>query len=236
MITDTREALSSILPRLFWRFNLSSPDSWFGRRAVDYERERAECFWDIYQRLLGSTRIGENPEEGWFLEFGVGPGFLLLQAEKQRKGRVVGIDIQDQRSSSVKGSMSQQSTPFVLYDGRNLPFADHSFAAVSVTSILHHIPVQEHEGVCQELKRILKPAGVLLVQEDLRGKNCLEHLAIRVLDWIVSGPEANSHRSQKELVDFLVGQQWKILGDSKRVYRCGPFRLEKLFLVVQNNR
>lgn len=50
-------------------------------------------------------------------------------------------------------------------DGAKTPFADASFDVVTISAVLHHVPVAERPAVYRELGRVLKPGGRLYVFE-----------------------------------------------------------------------
>ncbi len=49
----------------------------------------------------------------------------------------------------------------VVYDGKHLPFPDDSFDAILCTQVLEH--AEDVEQVCDEMVRVLKPGGLLIV-------------------------------------------------------------------------
>ena len=50
-------------------------------------------------------------------------------------------------------------------DGARTPFADRQFDVVTISAVLHHVPVAERPAVYRELGRLLKPGGRLYVFE-----------------------------------------------------------------------
>jgi SAM-dependent methyltransferase len=54
---------------------------------------------------------------------------------------------------------------FALQDGALTPFADASFDIVTISAVLHHVPVAERHAVYRELGRVLKPGGRIYVFE-----------------------------------------------------------------------
>ena len=53
----------------------------------------------------------------------------------------------------------------VAQDGARTPFADHQFDIVTISAVLHHVPVAERAAVYRELGRVLKPGGRIYVFE-----------------------------------------------------------------------
>jgi SAM-dependent methyltransferase len=50
-------------------------------------------------------------------------------------------------------------------DGAKTPFGDRQFDIVTISAVLHHVPVEERQAVYRELGRVLKPGGRLYVFE-----------------------------------------------------------------------
>lgn len=112
------------------------------------------------------------------LDIGTGMGLLLIAAAKQlgRGGNAVGIDIW--RKEDLSGSPLEQlalnidiegvenRVSILTEDARKLSFEDDSFDVVLSLLCIHNI---EEEGgqrrACQEIARVLKPGGTVLVGE-----------------------------------------------------------------------
>jgi len=54
---------------------------------------------------------------------------------------------------------------FVAFDGDRLPFADGSFDCVFSACVFHHIEPAEHVGLLSELRRVLRPGGLIMIFE-----------------------------------------------------------------------
>lgn len=82
------------------------------------------------------------------LEIGSGRGcFQQLVAD------YTGVDCSEQAGRYLK-------KPFFACDARELPFADSSFEAVWTYATVEHVP--EPERVLREIRRVLKPDGILI--------------------------------------------------------------------------
>ncbi len=66
-----------------------------------------------------------------------------------------GIDVE------VAARFGYRNPDTVYYDGKTIPFADHSFDAVLCTEVMEHVP--EAGPFVSELHRVLKPGGLAVV-------------------------------------------------------------------------
>ena len=215
----------AFFPRTFTNILKSldiTPPSGLKSLCTEHQKARSDIYFSIYNEMLRSFR-GRGFQPGQQLyEFGVGPG-MLASRFKDSGLIVVGTDIKDSREVEFGNLAIARGC---------LPFASGAVELISATSVFHHIPSEEHADCLTELKRILKPGGVILVQEDERGRNAEEQLAIRAFDRLVSGPEANSHRRKCEWIDFFQSNGLIIESMRERCYKIGPFRLNKIFFAL----
>ena len=103
-----------------------------------------------------------------FLDVGCGEGRHLIHACLEHNVLGVGVDM-SQRDLLVA---SERFQPFAAYnpksqfflqqtDATRLPFADNSFDKIICSEVLEHI--ENYSSVLGEMKRILKPGGVLAI-------------------------------------------------------------------------
>ncbi len=78
---------------------------------------------------------------------------------------IIGIDIYPFTKS--QGSIFyEEDVSFIQMDASNLGFEDQSFDTISISSSLHHL---ENTTMClNEMKRVLKPGGTVIVRETHR--------------------------------------------------------------------
>ena len=121
-----------------------------------YTSAKADCILDVLQRHFGNT------EKLQVLDVGCGigktDGFLFHKLEK-----LSGVDI-----SSVSIERARRNNPQVhykVYDGHTLPFAAASFDSAFLICVLHHVVPAERNALLQDVRRVLKPGGVLFIFE-----------------------------------------------------------------------
>jgi SAM-dependent methyltransferase len=128
--------------------------------------------WNVLRRLLEANLRGEKeavraelcswqPESGlWVLDFGCGTGEMTALFPRER---YVGMDLS---SIYVKYARRTYGPRFQVMDGTALGYADNTFDEGLVAGVFHHLPDEAVRWMAQELARVLKPAGRLLVMED----------------------------------------------------------------------
>jgi SAM-dependent methyltransferase len=127
-----------------------------GRNHDYYTQAKATCILDVLRRKFGDTKKLQVLDVGC----GVGKtdGFLFFDF-----GKLSGVDV-----SSASIERAQRENPMVhyeVYDGQALPFADETFDAAFLICVLHHVVPIERAALLKEVRRILKPGGVLLIFE-----------------------------------------------------------------------
>jgi SAM-dependent methyltransferase/uncharacterized protein YbaR (Trm112 family) len=138
----------------------------------------------LYQHLVGTLTeypipaLRLPPGDGRsFLEIGCNWGRWCLAAA-QSGYRPVGID------PSLKGiraarRVAQQlgiRIPYLVADGRYLPFRDSHFDQVFSYSVLQHLSKENTRSVLEEIHRVLREGGQSLIQmPNVFGVRCLYH-------------------------------------------------------------
>ena len=110
------------------------------------------------------------------LDFGCGPGTISVGlARAVEPGELHGIDmeasqIEIARAAAVAGGHDNA----VFHTGQvtDLPFADDTFDVAHCHAVLQHVP--DTQGTLAEVKRVLKPGGVIASREGFIGSSFLE--------------------------------------------------------------
>jgi SAM-dependent methyltransferase len=151
--------LGALAAALWWRKHPS---------ACPYNQR----FWvQAPHPLITRKRLGEilelQPGER-VLEVGPGTGYYTLEVARWigPGGRVDVLDVQREmldhtlRSMAARGLGNVEAT---LGDACSMPYADATFDAAYLVTVLGEIPDQQ--GALRELRRVLKPDGRLVVGE-----------------------------------------------------------------------
>lgn len=127
-----------------------------GQNHDYYTQAKATCILDVLRRKFGDTKKLQVLDVGC----GVGKtdGFLFPDF-----GKLSGVDVSS--ASIERARCEHPQIHYEVYDGYTLPFADETFDAAFLICVLHHVVPLERAALLKEVRRILKPDGVLLVFE-----------------------------------------------------------------------
>ena len=100
------------------------------------------------------------------LDYGCYEGYETTKYLEYGASYVCGIDISDEAIKRARASVSAQRARFIVADAHNLPFDSESFDLVVGRAILHHL---ELRTAYSEISRVLKPGGLAMFVEPLRG-------------------------------------------------------------------
>lgn len=121
----------------------------------------------IYARVTYSKKdvmreVAKLPVQGKLLDVGGGTGRVASAI----RDMVDEITLADE-SFGMLANSPRDSFQSVCGGSESLPFADESFERVIMVDALHH--VADHSHTAREMFRVLKPGGVLVIEEpDIR--------------------------------------------------------------------
>lgn len=122
-------------------------------------------------RLLPHLRPGMK-----VLDCGCGPGTISVGLAKAvAPGELHGVDFEASQIAMAQAAAQaggHHNAHFQVADGASLPFADNTFDAAHCHAVLMHVP--EPGQVLAELKRVLKPGGILSARESVLASNFFE--------------------------------------------------------------
>ncbi len=109
--------------------------------------------------------------DGHFLDLGTGTARIpIILAKRVPNVQITAIDLSSNMLNIGQKHVNQaELTNRILLekaDAKNLPYTNQSFDGVFSNSIIHHIP--DPSSVILEIKRVLKPQGLLYIQDLLR--------------------------------------------------------------------
>jgi SAM-dependent methyltransferase len=99
------------------------------------------------------------------LDFGAGVGYSVpFFARHLPSARVTCLDVSS-KSLELGAAKYGPQAQFQHFDGARIPYPDDTFDAALASCVFHHIPHAEHVALIGELRRVLKPDGVLCIFE-----------------------------------------------------------------------
>lgn len=179
------------------------------------------------------SRLMTDAPEGPLVDIGTRSGFLPHQLKTMygdiaMKHDISGLDLKQELKTSGHSAfdfrdpaLRNRYKPIVLeYQGNAMPYDTNSLAIATLNCTLHHIePPQRYpdatsapmNNFLEELYRVMKPGGVVLITEDFVGKNREERMnplnpyakTIYGIDDVFYKNSLGSQRSQAEWVEIL---------------------------------
>jgi len=134
------------------------------RDEYDIETERGrERFTELMEILSGNLPV----RSGKALDIGCNAGLSSFVLE-ELGFEVVGIDIQEKAVKRAKELARKQGSKaeFYVMDAKNLEFDENTFDLVALLGYpLAHFSIWDFDEVLQQVKRVLKPQGWIVIQE-----------------------------------------------------------------------
>jgi ubiquinone/menaquinone biosynthesis C-methylase UbiE len=135
------------------------------QKSAKYYDKQVKVYDNAYKLTIQNTLKFINQEYS-VLDFACGTGIVSIEIAKEAK-KVVAVDISDKMIDVAKNKLYQKkldNLEFKVVDGYNLDYPNNSFNVVLLYNVLH--VVQEPQTVLREIKRLLKPDGILLTATD----------------------------------------------------------------------
>lgn len=131
--------------------------------------DQADQFIAVKARWLLRREPGLKSGGLALLDYGCGAGDLMrVLADMGGRGSFTGCDVSTGMLAEVGKRWPAGFGPppaTAPQDGARTPFASGAFDIVTVSAVLHHVPVAERAAVYAELGRVLKPGGRVYVFE-----------------------------------------------------------------------
>jgi SAM-dependent methyltransferase len=115
---------------------------------------------------------------GSILDFGSGIGNSVPYFRKYFTSSTVRCADVSARSIEIAKTRFRGNEEYVLIEGSRLPVDDASQDIIFSACVFHHIPHQEHQHWLYELKRVIRPGGLLVIYEH----NPLNPLTVRAVN------------------------------------------------------
>lgn len=128
--------------------------------------------------------LSGEPNDLKVLDVGTGVGFFIEVLQESLSGfsSIIGIDTKKEVLDKAIEKYEDKRIKFMCMDGENLEFDSNSMDIISISNTLHHLP--NKEKVLSEMKRVLKPKGIIIINEmisDNQSDKQLSHVEIHHL-------------------------------------------------------
>ncbi len=154
-------------------------------------RKRAMGKWDRIRKHLPMPIVPKSP----VLDLGAGEGFVGHAVQQATGAQVMLVDVVD---------FNQTQLPLVVYDGRNLPYADGQFEFTVVSFVLHHS--EDAERTLSEAIRVTN--GPVAVLESVY-VTPWQHWLLDQLDRLANALRSEGRMTaQEEHLRFRTNAQW----------------------------
>ena len=134
-------------------------------RAIAYSGQDVDFFTRVKADYLAALLKQYLPDtkRPKVLDVGCGHGDIHSHLQERAGIDLTGIDV----AASVVAE-ARQMNPGVSYDdydGERLPYADGAFDAAFTICVMHHVPPPQWQSFLNEMRRIVRPGGVVAVFE-----------------------------------------------------------------------
>jgi ubiquinone/menaquinone biosynthesis C-methylase UbiE len=198
---------------------------------TDKSRTHNAPFWvRHYDFIVGLITLGRSrimhagtiqlanlqPGEA-ILDVGCGTGKLIIAAEKVigPGGTAVGLDVEAGMIAQAQANVDKANshTTIITASITQIPYPDNSFDVVTSSLVYHHLSQAQIEAGLQEVKRVLKPNGRLLIVDmnpSRRG------LAVRL--------PGHNQLAHQDYVNHEVVEQMQVAGFTNITAGAHPFK------------
>ena len=139
-----------------YRDDVKNAISWSGK-DVDYFAEgKADLLTDVIARRLG------DPSGQRVLDVGCGIG-VTDRFLTGRFAQLHGIDLAADAIDQARAA--NPSVDYQAYQGGHMPFEDGAVDVAFTICVLHHVPPAEWVAFAREMRRVVRPGGLVVVFE-----------------------------------------------------------------------
>jgi ubiquinone/menaquinone biosynthesis C-methylase UbiE len=194
--------------------------SHFDEMSSDYSSTLAGKYTEPMHHAL--IKELESKDIRTLLDVGCGNGTFLSMVLNKFDVEVCGIDISPGMVEKSKELLDGRAD-LKVGDSEHLPWNDRSFAVITCIASFHHYPGPEL--VLQEMKRVLRPGGILMIADPFTSNELLRFFANILMKFSKSG-DVRIY-SQKEMRELLEKCGFTLI---KR--KIEGKKLKKYFIVV----
>jgi ubiquinone/menaquinone biosynthesis C-methylase UbiE len=134
--------------------------------AIAFSGQSHDFYTKVKAEYLTELLEGELPGSQTLRVLDVGCGHGIIHPFLTQPGsrmEITGIDV----AATVieEARLMHPGIDYDVYDGSRLPYEDASFDAAFTICVMHHVPPPEWPGFLAEMRRVVRPGGVVAVFE-----------------------------------------------------------------------
>ncbi len=183
--------------RKFW-------DSFAGKYDSHIEKNAEEAYGALFRMFAEDTMQSKE-----LLEIATGTGIISLQLSK-RVPAITATDLSPEMIKIARGKAEKQTAKNVKFrveDICNLSFPSDSFDTVIASNVLHLL--FEPGLALQEMKRVLKTEGKIIIPTYCHGESMLSHIISRLMG--IAGFRARTRWSISSFQKFVKKNDFRII-------------------------
>ena len=145
-------------------------DGYFSKRSAQLYDVGVEFLFmgaaDAMRRQVIPYATMYTKQNSRILDIGCGNGKFLHQlASTHPKVKFTGIDLSSHYIDYAKKKYSLSNVHFDVGNAERLPYEDSSFDSIISIYLFHELPKEARKNVYNEMLRVLKPGGVLVIED-----------------------------------------------------------------------
>ncbi len=185
---------------------MSQPLSASGTAATGIHHPRFAAFYNWLSNRKAERRFVEpirrelvGKAHGLVLEVGVGPGLNFPFYQPEQVERVEAVEPDSAMLKYAQESLKQAKVPITLTQApaESLPFPDATFDSVVVTLVFCSV-ADPAQGFA-EIRRVLKPGGLLLIGEHVRAQRAFSAWVQDIMVPVTTRMMGNCHWNRDTL-------------------------------------
>jgi ubiquinone/menaquinone biosynthesis C-methylase UbiE len=108
-------------------------------------------------------------ERAHILDVGSGTGSLLRQmSAAYPEHRYYGLELSPFYSEFARERLGRSRAVLISDNAECMPFKDQYFDVLTCTHVLHELPRSARGNVLREMRRVLKPGGLLVIEDSVQ--------------------------------------------------------------------
>jgi ubiquinone/menaquinone biosynthesis C-methylase UbiE len=148
-------------------------DGYLSRRSADLYDIGVEFLFlgtaDVMRRQVipPLTRFfRESPGKKRVLDVGCGTGRTLVQLASAHPGhKYFGVDLSPYYLDRARELLAGRDVSLLVDNAEALPLKDATFDAITSVFLFHELPTRARRNVLREMRRLLKPGGLLVLED-----------------------------------------------------------------------